>query len=115
MTDCTKPGGVKNCTQWGVITQGVAHQDYWIHMARYGVKCKSVEEAVIDNVLEEMRRQFLTVTSTKQTTVVLRCKNTTVTLLESHQMEERAVGTVTVSARRNVGAGIVSLCQRMYM
>ena len=28
VTDCTKSGGVKICTQWRVITQGVAHRDY---------------------------------------------------------------------------------------
>ena len=59
VTDCTKSGGVKICTQWGVITQGVAHRDYWIPMARYVVKFKSDEEAAIDDALEEMRRQVL--------------------------------------------------------
>ena len=28
VTDCTQSGGVKICTQWRVITQGVAHRDY---------------------------------------------------------------------------------------
>ena len=49
--DCRPTGGVKICTQWGMITQRNSHTNYWIPKSRYVVKFKPGQDAVIDREL----------------------------------------------------------------
>ena len=52
-------GGLKNCTQWGVITQGQSHIDYWIPRSRYVVKLKPDEDAGIDHELQTLKNEVI--------------------------------------------------------
>ena len=57
--DCKTSGGVKNCTQWGVITQIQSHIDYWTPSSRYVAKFKPDEDAVIDHELQTLKNKVL--------------------------------------------------------
>ena len=57
--DCKETGGVRICTQWGVITMGLSQNDYWIPRNRYVVRFRPDEDAVIDNELQTLKDQVL--------------------------------------------------------
>ena len=76
--DAKETGGIKVCTQWGIIVQGVSRVDYWIPRERYAVTFKAEDMAVISDELDTVRRQVLSNSFDEQS-------HKKVTLQEAHR------------------------------
>ena len=57
--EAKESGGIRVCTQWGVIVQGPTRAQYWIPKERYAVTFKKEDMAVISNELDVVRKQVL--------------------------------------------------------
>ena len=58
--EAKESGGVRVCTEWGVIVQGgTSRKEYWIPRDRYVVNAKKDGPAVLSDVLEEIRKNII--------------------------------------------------------
>ena len=58
--EAKETGGVRVCTEWGIIVQGIQRaREYWIPHDRYVVTARRDEVAVLSNILENIRNKVL--------------------------------------------------------